>query len=332
MKKRPTRLVESNPWVAPRTLDVSIVIPVYRSGEFLAELLRQVSDVLGERQVTHEVILVDDASPDDTWSVIQALVQEFDQVRAVRLMRNRGQAAATLCGLEMVRGSFVITMDDDLQHPPDQIPILLDALEADPTLDGVFGAFEVKHHSLSQNLGSRFLAWVNSRAFGLPKDLRSSSFRALRREVADAAVEHRTGTPALTAIIYSSTSRLTSVPVRHQERRSGTSGYTFGRQMRLAWDNICHVSMLPLRLVSLVGFIVCGFSVLMVGHTLFNYYTGRVGVAGWTTVVILVSFFSGVTLLALGVMGEYLVRVLREVRGTPRFIIRDQAFSPLSKD
>jgi len=102
-------------------------------------------------------------------------------------------------------------MDDDLQHPPDQIPILLDALEADPTLDGVFGAFEVKHHSLSQNLGSRFLAWVNSRAFGLPKDLRSSSFRALRREVADAAVEHRTGNPALTAIIYSSTSTAAKV-------------------------------------------------------------------------------------------------------------------------
>jgi dolichol-phosphate mannosyltransferase/undecaprenyl-phosphate 4-deoxy-4-formamido-L-arabinose transferase len=304
--------------------DLSVVIPVYRSGEILPDLLDQISAVVEERGLVHEIILIDDASPDDTWSEMREFVPRYSNARAIRLMRNGGQAAATLCGLEMALGHLILTMDDDLQHPPDQIPILLEALEADPELDGVFGVSSDKKHSFQQNLGSRILSWVNARSFGLPRGLRSSSFRLLRRSVGKAAVEHRTLNPALSAILYSSTARLKSIPVRHERRKSGASGYTLGRQIRLAWDNITNVSMLPLRLVTVFGSVFCFFGLIMAGHTLFKYFSGQIAVPGWTTVVILLSFFSGVTLLALGIIGEYLGRILREVRGSPRFIIREE--------
>jgi len=309
-------------------LSISVVIPVYNSAGCLPELLRQLSDVLDQRGEPYEIILVDDASPDNSWDVLMRETAKRPKLSAVRLMRNGGQARATLCGLERARGGIVVTMDDDLQHRPDQLVILLSAMAAEPDLDCVFGVFDKKQHAGYRNLGSRIIHRINARAFGLPPGVRSSSFRVMRRELAKAASSHRTGNPALAAILCECTARLKSITIEHAPRYSGRSGYTLARQARLAWDNITNVSMWPLRATSVLGLATCGFSFVLVLVTLVRYFTHQIGVAGWTTVVILVAFFSGILLLALGVMGEYMVRVLREVRGAPRYIVRDLVVSP----
>jgi polyisoprenyl-phosphate glycosyltransferase len=309
-------------------VEISVVIPVYRSSDCLPELLRQLTRQLEEMGRPYEVILVDDASPDDSWRVIKETVPRYPKVTAIRLMRNRGQASATLCGLEHARGEVVVTMDDDLQQPPDQLPKLLDTLESDAEIDCVFGYFEQKQHAAYRNLGSRAIRWVNARAFGLPRDLRASSFRAMRKRLAEAILRHRTLNPAIAALLYGSTRRIVSVPVQHKERFAGRSNYTLAKQFRLALDNICNVSMLPLRAVSFLGTGICAFSAVLVAVFLYRYFTGQTGVAGWTTVVILISFFSGVILLSLGVIGEYIVRILREVRGAPRYVERERIAYP----
>jgi len=304
-------------------VEISVVIPVYNSSGCLPELLRQLTEQLQSMGKRYEVILVDDASPDDSWRVIKELAPQYPAVTAIQLMRNRGQAFATLCGLEHARGQIVVTMDDDLQQPPDQLPKLLDTLESEPESDCVFGYFEEKKHAAYRNLGSRAIRWINARAFDLPSDVRASSFLAMRKRLADSILQHRTLNPAIGPLLYGSTRRIASVPVQHKERYAGESNYTLAKQFRLALDVICNVSMLPLRAVSLLGMGICVFSAILVAVFLYRYFTGAVGVTGWTTVVVLISFFSGIILLSLGVIGEYIIRILREVRGAPRFTVRE---------
>ena len=145
----------------------------------------------------------------------------------------------------------------------------------------------------------------------------------MRRPVAAALATHGTANPAIPALVYGTTRRIISIPVEHAPRHAGESNYTLSKQLRLALDNICNVSMLPLRAVSVMGLAICFLGAVFVVNVLVRYMLGRIGVAGWTTVVILVSFFSGITLLSLGIIGEYMVRVLREVHGAPRYVERE---------
>jgi glycosyltransferase involved in cell wall biosynthesis len=310
--------------MSERDVDLSVVVPVYNSRDCLPALLKQLSVELDGMGKSHEVILVEDASPDDSWDVIRGLSSVYPRLRAFRMMRNVGQAKATLCGLAHARGQIVFTMDDDLQHRPDQMPKLLQALESDPTLDCVFGVFHEKKHSAYRNVGSRVLRWMNYSAFDLPANTRTSGFRAMRRSLVSAITQYDTRTPTLLALILESTKRFGSVEVVHADRFAGRSNYTLGKQFLLAFDNLCNVSMLPLRFVTLMGLVFCALSLLMVAYVLFRKLTGDIGVAGWTTVVILVSFFSGMIMLSLGIIGEYLSRIMREVRGNPPYLIRDE--------
>jgi len=302
---------------------ISVVIPVYRSGECLPELLRQLCPELDGTHRFYEIILVDDGSPDGTWKVIRESAERHRCLRAVQLMGNRGQALATLCGLSHARGQIVVTMDDDLQHPPGEIPKLLAELEGNPDLDCVFGFFPEKHHATYRNFCSRIMGWVMRKTFHLPRDVRSSSFRAMRPALVRAILDHHTANPSLAALIFGNTSRVKSIAVEHSPRYAGNSQYSIAKQIRLALDGICNVSAFPLRAVSLLGMAICGLSAAMIAVVLFKYATGAIGVPGWTTVVVLVSFFAGMILLSLGVFGEYLVRILREVRGAPPYVERE---------
>jgi len=307
------------------SIDISVVIPVYNSADCLTELMRQLTKTLDEMGDSYEVILVEDASPDNSWQVIEQLVPQYPRVSAIRLMRNCGQAKAITCGLAHARGDVVVNMDDDLQHRPDQLPKLLKVLEESPEVDCVCGHFPEKKHARYRNLGSRMILWVNARTFGLPRNLRWSSFRAMRKSLVGAILANKTLNPAIPALVFASTPHVVSIRVEHGPRYAGKSNYTLAKQFRLAFDNICNVSMLPLRAVAAMGMGICLLSAILVVNFLVEYVRGQsAGVAGWTTVVILISFFAGVTLLSLGIIGEYLVRVLREVRGAPRYLERER--------
>jgi len=305
--------------------DVSIVIPVYKSGEWICELCERISAVLGERGRSHEIILVDDCSPDQTWSAVHKAADANPRVKGLRLMVNEGQPKATLCGLAHARGNTVVTMDDDFQHPPDQIPKILDTLEQHPEIDCVFGYFDEKQHARYRNWASAAIRRINAMSYRLPEGTRSSGFRAMRRQLAEAIVAHRTLNPTIPVLLFGSTRRVMSIPVVHAKRRAGKSNYTLYRQFRLALDNICYASMLPLRLVSGLGIGACGLSIVLMFVFLLKYAMGLVKEPGWTTLVLLLTFFSGAILLAVGVIGEYMVRILREVRQRPLYFVRQTA-------
>jgi dolichol-phosphate mannosyltransferase/undecaprenyl-phosphate 4-deoxy-4-formamido-L-arabinose transferase len=304
---------------------ISVVIPVYRSGRWLGDLARAIGDALRPQCREYEIIFVDDCSPDDSWDIVAALAEADPKVKGLHLMYNEGQTRATLCGLAHASGDVVITMDDDFQHPPDEIQKLLAALREHPELDCVLGCFEEKHHVFYRNLASRLVHKINERAFRLPPGVTSSGFRALRRPVVDAILAHRSLNPALPVLIFGSTRRVMNVPVKHAVRRGGRSNYTLAKQFRLAFDDICNATLAPLRAVSAVGLAACGLSFLLGVFYAVEYLRGNIGQPGFVTIVLLLIFFSGTILLALGIIGEYLARVLREVSRRPLYVVRSSA-------
>ncbi len=307
----------------PSEVELSIVIAVYNSADCLPELLAKLSETLDKTHKDYEVILVNDASPDNSWEVLESLVPQYPRVSALCLMRNYGQAMATLCGLSHAKGDVVVTMDDDLQHRPDQLLKLLAALEGNTDIDCVFGVYRKKLHSGYRNFGSKIIRRLNTKASGLPHNVDYSSFRVMRRPVVDAILAHGTQNPAISSLIFAVTRKTMSIEVEHAERYAGSSNYTLAKQVRLALDNIANVSLLPLRAVTVVGVGTCLLSLLVIAIVLTRYFIGEITVPGWTTVIILVAFFSGAILLSVGIIGEYLVRVLREVRGAPRYVVRE---------
>jgi dolichol-phosphate mannosyltransferase/undecaprenyl-phosphate 4-deoxy-4-formamido-L-arabinose transferase len=298
----------------------------------LPALLEQLTAVLREMKRSYEVILVDDGSPDNTWQVVRDTIRGYPCVSAIQLMRNRGQAFATLCGLSHARGRIVVTMDDDLQHPPREMPKLIAELESNRDLDCVFGCFAEKRHAAYRNFGSEFVGWVMRRSFHLPRDFRSSTFRVMRRELVDAVLGHRTANPALAVLIFSSTSRMKSILVEHAPRYAGKSNYTLAKQIRLAFDGLCNVTTFPLQAISVTGMAVSGLSLVLIVKFIWDYLRGTTGVAGWTSTIVLLCFFAGLILLALGIFGEYMVRILREVRGAPPYVERERIGIAKSED
>jgi len=302
---------------------VSVVIPVYNSSRSLPELIRQLKNQLTRLASNYEIITVDDDSPDDSWQVLQAIKEECPELKLYRLMTNCGQHAATLCGLSFVNYDIVITMDDDLQHRPDQIEKLVGVLLDDSELDCVFGVFRQKQHDTYRNLASLVLRRINQAAFNLPSGVATSGFRVMRKHLAQLMVQHASANSSLMVILLNCSCKVKSLEIPHAPRYAGRSNYTLRKQFRLAFDNICNATMLPLRMVTLAGFITSFFSVILITYYLFQYCAGHISQPGWTTLILLLSFFSGVILLSLGVVGEYLVRILREVNKKPLYIIRE---------
>ncbi len=302
----------------------SIVVPCYRSEQSLPELVKRVQATLQPRGEPFEIILVNDASPDGTWQVIERLAQEHPCVVGLDMLRNGGQYRALLCGLEHVRGQRVILMDDDLQHPPEQIPVLIEALRSRPQVDCVMGKYRVKYHSWVRNLGSAMVSRLDSVLYGKPRQLVGSSFQIMTRQLADALTRHRTVNPIVIPLIYRTTRRVENVAVEHEPRSYGESGYQLRSLVRLVFDNVLSASNLPLRMVSALGLISALGSLVLGIYYLVAYLTDGFTVAGFATQVLLIIFFGGMTLLSIGLVGEYLVRILDEVRGGPRFVVRTQ--------
>ncbi len=305
-------------------MDVSIVIPCYRSGPWLEELVDAIQRVLDPLRVQYELILVNDASPDATWDVIRKLVHEGRPVRAIDLQYNVGQYRATLCGVEHAQGRWVITMDDDFQHPPDQLPVLLDAAEKHPHYDCMMARFHRKHHSVWRNFGSAIMRMIYVRFYGAPRDVVPSSFRIMTSQFARILCQHRTANPVMCPMIFQMTRRVANVDVRHAPRAYGRSGYRLVRLAGTLVDTLVRATTYPLHAVCLFGLAVAGASFLFLLYRVVRYFWGRSVLPGFTTLAILVTFFGGMTLFAIGLVGEYLARVIEEVRGQPRYLVRER--------
>ena len=315
-------------WLQRRTTtsmcDYSIVIPCYRSGAWLPELVQRVERAVANVPGSFEVLLVNDASPDDTWQVIESLAGQSGFVHGLDMMFNTGQFRATLCGLEHAVGNQIVLMDDDLQHPPEAIPDLIAALDAHPEWDCVMARFKSPRHGLLRRVGSRVAAELFCYLYGRPRKIAPSSFRILRRPLVETICRHGTVNPLIGPLIFRSTRRLGNVDVEHQPRPQGRSGYSISRLTRIVWQSIFSTSTVPLRLASGIGFCsAVGSFVLGVIYFL-RWWFGVISEPGFITTVLLIIFFGGLTLASVGLLGEYLVHIMEEVRRPVRYAIRER--------
>ena len=303
---------------------VSIVVPCFQSSQWLAQLTSEVKQAMTEAGFSYELILVNDCSPDNTWNTIQDIAANDDNVRGIDLVFNTGQYRATLCGLLQAQGEIIVTTDDDLQQPPRELPKLIQMLLDNDATDCVIASFGNKKHNLLRNLGTGIMDLLFRVIYKKPRGIRSTSMRAMRRPLVTAISEYSTINPNINALIFQTTNRIKSVSVEHQERVAGKSGYGILRLLTLLIDNVVSVSTLPLKCISMVGFLAAFASfILGVFYVLQYFFTENIAAdTGFMTQVLLIIFFGGTTLFAIGLLGEYIIRILEEVRGRPRFVIR----------
>ena len=285
---------------------LSVVIPAFCSGATLPELLDRLERTLSALDGGFEVIAVDDGSPDETWAVLKELKAGRDFLRIVRLTKNSGQHNALLCGLGLTRGRIVVTMDDDLQNPPEEVPKLVRAIEAG--YDLAIGAYETKQHSQGRNLAGRLVDAALRRIFKMPADFQLTSFRAAGRGVIDSVVKMGAAFPYITAMLFAHTDRYINVPVLHLPRRAGRSNYTLKRGFRLVFNLLLHYSSYPLYLVMGLCLMAFSASTLLAAMVFWQAFTSGT-MLGWASLMVSVSFFSGLTLLALVVHSLYLARL-----------------------
>ena len=303
-------------------MDISVLVPVYNSAQTLHELVNRTIKVLDRLSGQSEIVLVDDGSVDRSWETLCELQKEFpDRLVTIQLMRNFGQHNALMCGLRHARGRLLITLDDDLQTPPEEIPKLVDRIEAEQ-LDLVYAQYKSKQHELWRNLGSGLVSLFYRLVFRMR--VKVTSFRVLRRELAEQILAYDLNFTYLDGLLAWNTQRISGVEVEHHTRQSGRSGYSFGKLFLLAMNLFTNFSLFPLQIVSLLGF---AFS--LIGFVLGTYYLVRalsqtIVVSGYASLIVSIFILSGVQLLALGVLGEYLGRLHLNVNRKPQYGIRSK--------
>jgi glycosyltransferase involved in cell wall biosynthesis len=301
---------------------LSVVVPVYNSARILPELVAKLEPVLAREARTYELVFVDDNSRDESWRVVQELARERPWVRGIHLMRNYGQHNALLCGIRAARHEIVLTMDDDLQHPPDQIPVLLARL--DQGFDVVYGSPREERHGVWRDLASVVTKFVLQKAMGSETARRSSAFRAFRTRLRDVFANYQSQFVSIDVLLTWGTTRFDAVTVRHEPRREGVSNYTLRKLVAHALNMLTGFSVFPLQLASWIGFATTVFGLLVLVYVLGRYLLEGSGVPGFPFLASIVALFSGAQLFALGIIGEYLARMHFRMMERPPYAVGER--------
>ena len=300
---------------------VSIVVPVFNSEATLEELTSRFFEVLRPVTKNCEIILVNDYSRDGSWEVIKKLADQNSDIRGIRLMRNYGQHNALLAGIAKAQHEIIITIDDDLQHPPEEIPKLLDKLNKG--YDIVYGKPEERSHSLWRNVTSWLLKAILKVALGANISKHLSAFRAFHANLRKGFEGFTDAKLSIDVLLSWSAARVTHVKVQHDSRRVGSSQYTFKRLVVLALTIMTGYSTLPLRIASAVGFLMSIFGISMFLYVVIRRLLESNYVPGFTFIASEVALFAGLQLFAIGIIGEYLARLHFRTMGKPAYVIRD---------
>ncbi len=305
-------------------VEFSVVIPVYNSEQTLEPLVERIGRVFDRLGRSFEIVLIDDGSRDGSWPKIEELHAAGAPIRGFRFMRNHGQHFAVKCGLDNCTGRYAITMDDDLQHPPEEIPKLIEAIESDPEVDVVMGRYDSKKHSMLRNAGSWLQNLLHRLIFRVDPSLSLSSFRIMNRALLDEIRKIRHANPRIGFIIISLTHRIKNIPVLHEPRTQGRSGYTLRRLISNTLDGIINYSPLPLRAVSYIGITSSVVSILLALYFLVQYFRGIVQVSGFMTTILLILFTGGVIMFSFGLVGEYLSRIISQQLMHAQYSVRTE--------
>jgi glycosyltransferase involved in cell wall biosynthesis len=303
-----------------RKVIYSVVIPVYNTTETLRQITQRIDCVFQNTiKAEYELIMVDDCSPNpSTWLILQELKKKNGKMKIVQLARNCGQHPATLCGMKISEGDFVITMDDDLQHRPEDIVNLL----LQKQHDIVIGIFAEKKHNMFKRVTSNLKGWFDYKLIGKPRDLKLSSFRLMQRSVVGNILKIRTVYPIIAALIFAVTSDVVNTEVAHEKRKEGKSGYSLIKMIKLFNNLVINNSSIMLRIIGQMGILTSLISIcLAVYVTLLKIFNNQ-SIIGWSSIMVAILFFGGLILFSLGVIGEYLIRLIYNTDHRPSYYIR----------
>ena len=299
---------------------ISAVVPVYRSQAMLPELHRRLVAALEQIGRPFEILLVEDCGGDDSWSVIEQLAAADPRVRGLRLARNYGQHNALLCGIRAARGELVVTLDDDLQNPPEEIHRLLARL--DEGYDVVYGSPQAETHGFLRDQASRITKLALQGAMGVDSASKVSAFRVFRTRLRDAFAAYRSPSVNIDVLLTWGTTRFGSVLVRQDERAVGDSGYTLRKLINHAINMMTGFSVLPLQVASVLGLAFGSMGFLVLLYVLLRYLVQGSAVPGFPFLASIIAIFSGVQLFALGIFGEYLARMHFRSMERPPYALR----------
>jgi glycosyltransferase involved in cell wall biosynthesis len=312
----------------PRLSSLSVVIPVYRSQTILPELVSRLAAVLPSLAEEFELILVNDCSPDQSWEVIRQLAQQYPWVRGIDLMRNYGQHNALLCGIRAAHGRVIVTMDDDLQHPPEEIEKILAVLGQG--YDVAYGTPEREQHGILRDLASITTKLALQNVMGAEIARQVGPFRALRAEVARAFSQYEGPFVSIDVLLTWGTNRFAATPVRHEQRKEGISGYTFRKLFRHAMNMMTGFTTLPLQVASFIGFTFTAFGFGVLCYVLLRFFLYGNPVPGFPFLASIVALFSGAQLFALGIIGEYLARMHFRTMQKPPYVVRTEVLDEVA--
>lgn len=301
---------------------VSIVIPCYNSEHTIAEVVElTMAEFAKLPDFDCEFVLVNDNSSDGTFAQIQALGKKYANVHGVSLMRNFGQHNGLMCAMNFTTGDYVMGMDDDMQTHPSQIPAILNKMGEG--YDLVYGVYRKSTNGSIKN----FTSWLNKKTsrilLGRPKDIQSSNFWCITRQVRDEVIKYKNYSPYVDGIFYRVTHNIGNVTIEHHEREYGQSGYTLKKLIK-QWMAYFNFSVIPLRIASVIGVVSALIGFVMAIVTVIRKLLDPTMMMGWASTISLMVFFFGLVLMVLGIIGEYVGDLVLTINGTPQYIVRDK--------
>jgi polyisoprenyl-phosphate glycosyltransferase len=299
--------------------EISIVIPVYNSAAIIADLHEQLCKAL--TGIDHEIIFVNDCSSDNSWERIRSLALTHKNITGLNLRKNSGQDNALLAGLRSSRGNYVVIMDDDLQHDPADIMVLYQACLKG--FDVCYGNFISKKQNFVKNTGSDINGRMAQLLVQKPKEIYLSPFKVINRSTVNEIVKFAGPYPYIDGILLSITSNITQISIEHHKRNSGKSNYSFTRSFSVFMKLFTGFSVIPLRIATFTGCIATLVGICLLIKYLYDYFVTKNYIEGWTTVVVLIILFSGLILITLGIVGEYIGRMYLAVNNKPQYSIAE---------
>lgn len=311
---------------------LSVVIPVYMAEDTIGNLVHTIVAKLEPYNILHEIILVDDGSQDSSQSTLKKLCNVYPKlVKSISLFKNFGEHAAVMCGLNHVSGDITIILDDDFQNPPSEIILLYECI-TEGGFDVVYSYYEKKQHNIFRNLISKFNSFCANKLLNKPANLYLSSFKVLTKSLINAIILYKGPYPYLDGLILRSTNNIGRQLCLHNPRVSGDSNYTLSKLFKLWLNASTGYSILPLRIASIIGVCLSIASILgtiyfvvvrLYGPIFFDNLTIP---PGWASIIVCITFLSGIQLLILGLLGEYIGRILLTINDSPQYLIKEKSF------
>ena len=295
---------------------ISIIIPVYKSSESLIILNNQIKKLFNTLDYRYEIILVNDSPTEIKTNAALKKIKEndgYNHIKIIRMNQNKGQQYALLCGLLNVNGEYIITMDDDLQHPVSEIPKLISTIE-DKQVDLIFANpnYKNKKHNLFRNIGSWLVNKIDDIFMPQKPDVMIGAFRIFKSNIIPSVLELYSSYPSLSNMLIKASTEIINLEVKHKNREFGKSNYTTKSLISLALDNLINYTSLPLAILGIIGILTFIGSLIFIGIIIIQKIFFSISMPGYASTVILISFFGSLNLLGIGIIGEYLIRIIRE--------------------